>query len=51
MIIFKMALVAWLGLTIGNALAVPTKNIITPTLMYVLLGLACEGIFSPMIFS
>lgn len=44
MIIFKMALVAWLGLIIGNTLAVPTKNIISPTLMYVLFGLAAAEI-------
>lgn len=44
MIIFKMAFVAWLGLIIGNALAVPTNNILSPTLMYVVFGLIAAEI-------
>lgn len=44
MIIFKMAIVAYLGLIVGNALAAPTNNILSPTLMYVLFGLAASEI-------
>lgn len=44
MIIFKAAFVAWLGLIVGNALAAPTGNIISPTLMYVIFGLVAAEI-------
>lgn len=44
MIIFKTAFVAWLGLIVGNALAAPTGNIVSPTLMYVLFGVIAAEI-------
>ncbi|GFI62486.1 hypothetical protein IMSAG049_01670 [Clostridiales bacterium] len=44
MVIFKMAFVAWIGLIVGNALASVTKNILSPTLMYVLFGLIASEI-------
>lgn len=44
MIIFKMAIVAYIGAVVGNGLAAPTKNILSPTLMYVLFGLIASEI-------
>ena len=44
MIIFKMASVAYIGAVVGNGLAAPTKNILSPTLMYVLFGLIASEI-------
>ena len=44
MIIFKMAIVAYIGAVVGNGLAALTKNILSPTLMYVLFGLIASEI-------
>ena len=44
LIIFKMAIVAYIGAVVGNGLAAPTKNILSPTLMYVLFGLIASEI-------
>ena len=44
MIIFKMAIVAYIGAVVGNGLGAPTKNILSPTLMYVLFGLIASEI-------
>lgn len=44
MIIFKTAFVAWIGLIVGNALAAPTRNIVSPTLMYVIFGVVAAEI-------
>lgn len=39
MMIFKIAIIGVIAFYLGNFLAAPTKNIVTPTLLYIILGL------------